>query len=251
MASYQNFANVYDIFMEDTPYQSWFEYINEVFKKYAINPKTICELGCGTGQMTSLFARKGYDVIGIDLSAEMLMMAQDIAYQEGLEILYTLQDMANFEIQAPVDIICSCCDSMNYLTEDDELLSCFIQVNQYLNMDGLFIFDMNTPYKYEKVLGNNIFADQTESAAYVWSNYYDAEDEINEYEVSFFIENQDGAYDRSIENHYQRAYDLEKVRKLLDKAGLEIVEVTENYTSEILREDSERMTIISRHKTSR
>ena len=250
MASYQKFANVYDIFMEDTPYQKWFEHIQSVLKKNNINPKTICELGCGTGRMTTLFAKQDYEVIGIDLSAEMLMIAQDTAYEEELQILYTLQDMKDFEIQAPVDIICSCCDSMNYLTEDEELLSCFIQVKKYLKAEGLFIFDMNTQHKYENTLGNNVFADQTETAAYVWTNYYDTEEEINEYEVSFFIQNEDGTYDRSVENHYQRSYSLEKVKNLLGKAGLEIIELTDNYTNNTLSEKSERMTIISRHKTS-
>ena len=250
MASYQNFANVYDIFMEDIPYQNWFNYVESIFDKYDIKPQSVCELGCGTGKMTTLFANKGYEVIGLDLSAEMLMMAQDVAYEKKLEILYTLQDMADFEIQAPVDIICSFCDSMNYLTEDEELLSCFKKVKQYLKFDGLFVFDMNTPYKYEKVLGNNIFADQTEDAAYVWTNYYDNEEKINEYEVSFFIQKEDGSYDRSIENHYQRAYSLQKVKTLLDKAGLEIIEVTDNYTSNLFKDNSERMTIISKHKAN-
>ena len=164
MESYKEFASVYDLFMEDTPYKSWFEYIEHCLEKYQFIPDTVCELGCGTGRMTTLFAQKGWAVIGIDLSAEMLMMAQDYAFEEGVNILYSLQDMANFELGEPVDFICSCCDSMNYLLEEDELLACLTRVKQFLKPSGLFIFDMNTPYKYKEVLGNQIFADQTEAA---------------------------------------------------------------------------------------
>ncbi len=247
MESYQNFANVYDIFMEDVPYDRWFEYIENVFKTYKVNPSTICELGCGTGKMTTLFAKKGYDVIGLDLSAEMLMIAQNTAYEEDVDILYTLQDMASFEIGYPVDIICSCCDSMNYLTEENEILSCFKQVKSQLEEDGLFIFDMNTKYKYKSILGNNIFADQKEDAAYIWTNYFDEEEGINEYEVSFFIKNDDGTYDRSIENHYQKEYSLEKIEELLAKAGLRVLEVCDDYSNNELSPTSERMTIIASH----
>ena len=247
MESYKEFASVYDLFMEDTPYKSWFKYIEDCFEKYNFIPQTVCELGCGTGKMTTLFAQKGLDVIGIDLSAEMLMMAQDYAFEQEVDILYLLQDMANFELGDPVDFICSCCDSMNYLLEEEDLLESFRRVKRFLKPSGLFIFDMNTPYKYKEILGNQIFADQTEEAAYIWTNYYDEEEEINEYEVSFFIQDQNGKYNRSIENHYQRAYSIEKVKKLLTKAGLEVLEISDNYTKRALKETSERATFIVRN----
>lgn len=247
MESYNQFASVYDLFMEDTPYENWFSYIEASLNKYNLSPKSVCELGCGTGQMTSLFAKKGLEVIGIDLSAEMLMMAQDHAFEDELEILYLLQDMASFELGEPVDFICSCCDSMNYLLEEEELLQSFLRVKRFLKPSGLFIFDMNTQYKYKEVLGNQIFADQTEEAAYIWTNYYDEEEEINEYEVSFFIQDEDGKYDRSIENHYQRAYSMEQVKALLEKAGLEVLEVNDNYSNKPLVELSERATFIVRN----
>ena len=247
MERYNQFANVYDLFMEDTPYENWFSYIETCFERYHFNPKSVCELGCGTGQMTALFAKKGFEVMGIDLSAEMLMIAQDHAFEEELEILYLLQDMSSFELGEPVDCICSCCDSMNYLLEEEDLLQAFLRVKHFLKPSGLFIFDVNTPYKYKEVLGNQIFADQTEEAAYIWTNYYDEEEEINEYEVSFFIQDKDGKYNRSIENHYQRAYNMEQVKALLEEAGLEVLEVNDNYSNEPLGELSERATFIVRN----
>lgn len=247
MESYNQFASVYDLFMEDTPYKHWLSYIEACLKKYNLEANSVCELGCGTGKMTTLFAKKGLEVIGIDLSAEMLMMAQDHAFEEALDILYLLQDMSSFELGEPVDLICSCCDSMNYLLEEEELLETFIRVKRFLKPSGLFIFDMNTPYKYKEVLGNQIFADQTEEAAYVWTNYYDDEEAINEYEVSFFIKDEKGKYDRSIENHYQRAYAIEEVKVLLEKAGLKVLEVNDNYSDEAINSASERATFIVSH----
>ncbi len=247
MESYKEFASVYDLFMEDTPYKNWFKHIEDCFEKYNFIPQTVCELGCGTGKMTTLFAQKGLEVIGIDLSAEMLMMAQDYAFEQEVDILYLLQDMANFELGEPVDFICSCCDSLNYLLEEEDLLECFRRVKRFLKPSGLFVFDMNTPYKYKEILGNQIFADQTEEAAYIWTNYYDEEEEINEYEVSFFIQDQNGKYNRSIENHYQRAYSIEKVKNLLVKVGLEVLEISDNYTKEALKATSERATFVVRN----
>lgn len=246
MEAYSEFANVYDLFMEDTPYEEWFQFINRCVIKFGKEVDTACELGCGTGKMTMLFAKAGKQVIGIDYSPEMLMVAQDHAYEEGVSILYSMQDMSEFELEGQVDLICSCCDSLNYLTEDEELQSAFHHVSQYLENDGLFIFDMNTAYKYKEVLGNQTFADQTENAAYIWENFYEEEEEINEYEVSFFIKGDDGKYERTIENHYQRAYSIEVIKKMLQNAGLECIEVYDNYTKQLANEQSERVTYVVR-----
>lgn len=246
MEAYSEFANVYDLFMEDTPYEEWFQFINRCVIKFGKEVDTVCELGCGTGKMTMLFAKAGKQVIGIDYSPEMLMVAQDHAYEEGVSILYSMQDMSEFELEGQVDLICSCCDSLNYLTEDEDVQSAFHHVSQYLEKDGLFIFDMNTAYKYKEVLGNQIFADQTENAAYIWENFYDEEEEVNEYEVSFFIMGEDGKYERTIENHYQRAYSIEVIKEMLKKAGLECLVVYDNYTEDLANEQSERLTYVVR-----
>ena len=133
MEAYSEFANVYDIFMEDTPYSNWFEFITKCIAQYSDGVTSVCELGCGTGQMTTLFAKDGKEVIGIDFSPEMLMVAQDHAYDNGLDILYLMQDMSEFEIGQQVDLICSCCDSINYLLEVEEVQSTFKNVYHALN----------------------------------------------------------------------------------------------------------------------
>ena len=246
MEAYSEFANVYDIFMEDTPYEEWYKFIEVCVKEQGLAIQSVCELGCGTGQMTMLFAKSGCDVIGIDYSPEMLMVAQDRAFEEEVSILYLMQDMSEFEINREVDLICSCCDSINYLLEEDEVKSTFKRVEKHLAPNGLFIFDMNTPYKYKEVLGNQIFADQTDEAAYIWENFYDEEEEINEYEVSFFIKDEEGKYERTVENHYQRAYSKEYICLLLEEAGLEVIHMYDNYSRENVNDKTQRITYVAR-----
>ena len=242
MEAYSEFANVYDLFMEDTPYEVWYDFIKKCLEEQKTKVESVCELGCGTGQMAMLFAKEGKEVIGIDYSPEMLMVAQDHAYDENLSILYSMQDMSEFELEGQVDLIISCCDSINYLVEEEDVQQTFHQVKKFLKDEGLFIFDMNTAYKYQEVLGDQIFADQTEDAAYIWENFYDEETKINEYEVSFFIKGQDGKYERSVENHYQKAYSIEAVKRMLSAAGLQMIASYDNYTKEPVHAQSERIT---------
>ncbi|MBU3804492.1 MAG: class I SAM-dependent methyltransferase [Candidatus Cellulosilyticum pullistercoris] len=251
MEAYSEFANVYDIFMEDTPYEEWYKFIKTCIKEQEVTVQSVCELGCGTGKMTMLFAKSGCDVIGIDYSPEMLMVAQDRAFEEEVSILYLMQDMSEFEINRRVDLICSCCDSINYLLEEDEVKSTFERVETYLTPNGLFIFDMNTPYKYKEVLGNQIFADQTDEAAYIWENFYDEEEEINEYEVSFFIKDEEGKYERTIENHYQRAYSKEYICSLLEEVGLEVIQMYDNYSKQSVSHKTQRITYVARKRNER
>lgn len=246
MEAYSEFANVYDIFMEDTPYEEWYKFIETCIKEQGLTAQSVCELGCGTGQMTMLFAKAGYDVIGIDYSPEMLMVAQDRAFEEEVSILYLMQDMSEFEIHREVELVCSCCDSINYLLEEEAVQSTFERVANCLAPKGLFIFDMNTHYKYKEVLGNQIFADQTDEAAYIWENFYDEEEAINEYEVSFFIKDEAGKYERTVENHYQRAYTKEQISLFLEEAGLELVQMYDNYTLESVSDKTERITYVAR-----
>jgi 2-polyprenyl-3-methyl-5-hydroxy-6-metoxy-1,4-benzoquinol methylase len=246
VAIYNEFAKVYDGFMKETPYAKWAEFILQQAEKAHKTPKIMCDLGCGTGTLCEIFAKSGIDMIGIDNAEEMLMQAREHARDENLDILYLLQDMADFELYGTVDVMYSACDSLNYLLEEDELLAVFRLVNNYLEKDGLFIFDMNTPYKYEKILGSRTFCEQLDDAAYIWENYFDEEEQINEFSVNFFIQNETGTYDRTQEFHYQKAYSLEKVKELLKKAGLELVAVYDDYTEKPSDAQTERMVFVAK-----
>jgi SAM-dependent methyltransferase len=248
MDIYNAFARVYDSFMGDTPYESWANFILERIKQHEINPRIMCELGCGTGKMVEQFAKRGIEMIGIDYSEEMLMIARENAYEKDLSILYLHQDMSAFELYGTVDVIYSSCDSMNYLLEEEQVKNMFVLVNNYLEAGGLFVFDINTPYKYKEILKDQVFAEQTEDAAYIWENTYNEEEGLNEFCVNFFIETEEGLYERTEEVHYQKAYTIETIKRLLDEAGMELVAIYDDYTMTPYHEKSQRATFVAKEK---
>ena len=247
MGAYEKFAQVYDLFMDNIDYEEWADYITGHLREYGIEDGLVLELGCGTGTMTGLLADKGYDMIGVDNAPDMLEIALEKKEEEGQDILYLCQDMREFELYGTVKAIVSICDSMNYITEDEDLLEVFKLVNNYLDPEGVFIFDLNTVYKYEKILGEQTIAENREDASFIWDNYYDEEEQINEYDLALFIpEGKDGLYRKYEEVHYQRAYELELVKELLEKAGMEFVTAYDAFTKNPVNEKSERIYVIAR-----
>ncbi|MEG0962949.1 MAG: class I SAM-dependent methyltransferase, partial [Lachnospiraceae bacterium] len=163
MEAYTGFAEVYDLFMDNVPYPSWCEYLTSLLKSYEIEDGLVLDLGCGTGKLTRLLAQNGYDMIGVDCSQEMLQIAKDGNIEgTGTDILYLLQDMREFELYGTVKAVVSICDSMNYIVEEEELLQVFQLVNNYLDPGGVFIFDLNTIYKYRELLGDNTICENRE-----------------------------------------------------------------------------------------
>lgn len=196
--------------------------------------------------MTELLAESGYDMIGVDNSEEMLGEAMEKRAESGHEILYLEQDMREFELYGTVRAVVSVCDCMNYITEEDDLLTVFKLVNNYLDPDGIFIFDMNTPYKYREMLGNTTIAENREEGSFIWENEFDEETGINVYDLTLFLPREDGLYERDEEIHYQKAYDPERVRELLEKAGLIPLAVYDAYTKDAPKPDSGRLTFVAR-----
>lgn len=242
MEAYRNFAQVYDLFMNDIPYTEWVEYLINIWKKYNCKPKLIAELGCGTGNITIELAKKDYDMIGIDISEDMLTVAKEKLTKEDLNILYLLQDMREFELYGTVDCVISLFDSLNYITEENDLLKIFKLVNNYLNPNGLFIFDMNTKYKFLNLLNSNTFAETTEDAAYIWENFYDEDTKINEYYMNFFIrQDKTNKYKRFEEFHYEKCYNIDTIKNLLEQAELKLLAVYDAFTFDKPLENSERV----------
>ena len=190
MEMYEDFALVYDRFMDETPYEEWCQFVVGRLKQDQITDGILLDLGCGTGSMTELLAKQGYDMIGVDLSDSMLDIAMEKRAQSGHNILYLQQDMREFELYGTVRAVICLCDSLNYLLEEDDLLTTFKLVNNYLDPNGLFIFDFNTVYKYETVIGDSTIAENREDCSFIWENYYTAEDQINEYDLTIFVKQQ-------------------------------------------------------------
>ena len=248
MDAYVSFAAVYDLFMDNVPYEEWCRNIVEILRTYGICEGLVLELGCGTGSMTELLAEKGYDMIGVDYSEEMLELATGKREASGHDILYLLQDMREFELYGTVKAAVSVCDSMNYITEEEDLLQVFRLVNNYLDPGGIFLFDMNTVYKYENLLADNTIAENREEGSFIWENYYDPEEGINEYDLTLYIRDEDDRYRRFEETHYQRAYPVERVLELVKEAGMEVLKVLDAETLESPVETTERVYIIAKEQ---
>lgn len=250
MEAYSEFARVYDLFMDNIPYEEWCDYLVMLLKQHGVDDGLVLELGCGTGNMTEALKRRGYDMIGIDNSEEMLAEAIEKSMESDSDtgekpVLYLCQDMREFELYGTVRAVVSVCDSMNYILEPEELLQVFRLVNNYLDPEGVFIFDLNTRYKYEKILGEQTIGETREDHCFIWDNYYDEASRVNEYILNLFIRGNDGRYDRYEEVHYQRAYDLDEIRRLVEASGLRWKGAYDAFTMEPVREDSERIYIIA------
>lgn len=245
MESYTSFARVYDLFMDNVPYEEWCEYLAVLFKEHGIEDGLVLDLGCGTGKLTRLMEQKGYDMIGVDNSFEML----DIAREQGdTQILYLLQDMREFELYGTVRAVYSACDSVNYILEEEELCEVFSLVNNYLDPGGLFVFDFNSSYKYRELLAENTFAETRDEGSFIWENYYDEEEGINEYDLTLYIEDGEERFQRFQEVHYQKCYELSTMQRLLEEAGLEFVAAYDAYTKNPVAEDSEKITMIAKER---
>ena len=249
MDTYTSFASVYDTFMDNIPYEEWADYVIGLLKEYGISDGLVADLGCGTGNMTELLASAGYDMIGIDNAEEMLEIAMEKRGKSGADILYLLQDMREFELFGTVRAIVSICDSINYITEEEELLEVFRLVNNYLDPKGIFVFDFNTVYKYREVLGDQTIAEDREDCSFIWDNYYYEEEGINEYELNLFIkEKGTDLYRKYQETHYQKAYEFEKIKKLVKESGLEYVAAYDAFSKNLPTAESERIYVIAREK---
>lgn len=272
MEAYTDFASVYDTFMDETPYEEWASYLATLIQQYGITQtireeeelgrkltseqekallaerNLVVDLGCGTGTLTQLLAKKGYDMIGIDNSQEMLNIAMRKKEQEGLEILYLCQDMQEMELYSTVGTVISVCDSVNYLLQEEELVQTFRQVNNYLFPGGVFIFDFNTLYKYQEIIGDTTIAENREDCSFIWENYFHEEEQINEYDLTIFVRESTDQFRKFTETHYQRGYTLEQMQKLLQMAGMEFVAAFDGDTHEEPMSDSERIYVVAREK---
>ena len=246
MEAYTGFAYVYDTFMDNIPYEEWSEYLIGLLKEYGVEDGLLLDLGCGTGNMTELLARRGYDCIGVDNSEEMLEIAMDKRVESGLDILYLLQDMREFELYGTVRAVVSICDSMNYILDRDELVEVFKLVNNYLDPNGVFIFDFNTRYKYEEILGDRTIAENRDECSFIWDNYFYEEEGVNEYDLSLFIKEEKDLYRKYQETHYQKAYRVQEMIDAVKASGLEFVTAYDAFTHEPPKEDSERVYIVAR-----
>lgn len=248
MQTYENFARVYDELMDDVPYGKWADFIVMTLKKYHIKDGLMLELGCGTGKMMELMAKAGFDMIGIDSSMDMLQIAGEKAQDPDNAMLYLLQDMRDFELYGTVRAVISICDSMNYITEKEELIQVFRLVNNYLDPEGIFLFDFNTEYKYRDVIGDSVIAEDRDDVSFIWYNTYDEERHLNDIDLNVFVREKEDMYRKFREEHIQRGYTFVEMKELLEAGGLIFVDAFDGYTDGPVHEESERIIMVAREQ---
>ena len=252
---------MYDELMDATPYEEWCERICGLIEQYGVSKperdaedalaserNLVLDLGCGTGTLTELLYRKGYDCIGVDNSESMLAVAMEKKAALGSSVLYLLQDMRELELYSTVGTVVSVCDSVNYILEEKELLQVFSLVNNYLFPGGIFIFDFNTDYKYREVIGDTTIAENREDCSFIWDNFYDEATGINEYDLTIFVQESGDRFRRFTETHLQRGYELAEMKRFIEEAGMEFVRAYDAESLGEVTDTSERIYCIARER---
>ncbi len=235
---YDILAKCYDSFQE-IDYQAFVDYYESVFKRFGLNPQLVLDLGCGTGNVTIPMAERGYEMIGLDASEEMLRLASEKAKDAGQDILFLHQDMTDFELYGTVDAMVCALDGVNYLTDEGDVVAMLKLLHFYLNPGGILIFDVNTPYKFREILDGNTFVYEDEETFCVWENTL--EEEICYFDLTFFLKNVDGRYTRQEEYQQERVYPVETLLSMIEEAGLHCLGVFDNLGFEKPQKDSERL----------
>ncbi len=219
MSSYSFLAGCYDKLTTDVDYGAWADYLEGHFKKWGIPGSTVLDLGCGTGSLTHQLASRGYEMIGVDLSPDMLMEAMDKCGDlEGVPPIFLCQSMDKLDLFGTMDACVSCLDSINYVTDSKKLQKAFQRVHLFLMTGGLFIFDVNTVEKLEGLDGQ-VFLDETEDTYCVWRAQYSRRTHLCQYFMDIFQQDVSGLWERGHELHQERGYTVDELTQYLQEAG--------------------------------
>ena len=243
--SYENFAETYDILMNDVDYKSRTEYLLKLFKNHGKIPTLLLDLACGTGGFSNCFAKKGIEVIGVDMSEEMLAKAGENSAEMGTDVLFLCQKAEELDLYGTVDGAICCMDSLNHITNIKNLTAAVNKVSLFLEKDCLFIFDVNTEYKHRNILGDNTFVVEEDGVFCGWQNSYHADRLTTDISLDFFIQ-QDGHYIRSSEDFSERAYTESELSEILRKAGLSTVAIYDDMTYNPPTDKSERVIYVTK-----
>lgn len=249
MRGYGSFAEFYDGLMEDAQYERRCEYILELLKRHGHNAGLTLDLACGTGSLTVELKKRGVDVYGVDGSVEMLSKAAQKCAEEGLNILFLNQQMQELDLYGTIDTCVCMLDSINHITDMELVRQTFDRVGLFMNNDGLFIFDVNTVYKHQQVLGNNAFIIENEKVFCAWQNTL-KEDYLVEIDLDFFVEENETYY-RYSESFAERAYSHSQLTEMLESAGFSVEAVYGDINFEPVKDNEQRAIYVARMKKSR
>lgn len=244
--NYEKFAYLYDELMSDAPYEQWVSFVLKIIKQTGITDRKLLDVGCGTGNTAIPLSEHGFEVTAVDLSDEMLIVAKEKSDAKGVNIRYFQQDMKELGGLGYFDVVISLCDSINYLSNEDEVETTFRRIYNHLNNNGIFVFDVHSIYKINEIFTGNTFADSGEEVAYIWECFRGDWDYSVEHELSFFIKNSADLYERFDELHKQRTYPIKFYKQALERAGFRLEQVTGDFSVDTLAEDSQRWFFVAK-----
>lgn len=247
MSHYGQFAEVYDLLTSDIDYQGRAQYFDCLIQKQGGSRGILLDLGCGTGSLSEEMAALGYDVIGVDNSEDMLWIAQQKKLESGHDITYICQEMTELDLYGTIDVVVSALDSLNHLTDYEDFCKAIAKAALFLHPDGVFVFDLNTPYKHREILANNTFVYDYDEVFCAWQNTL-LDDDIVQMDLSIFAQTEDGLFERMEESFAERAYSQEQVVAALNRAGLTLCAVYAEDSFSPPRPDSQRLIYAARHK---
>ena len=245
--SYGIFSSVYDILTENVEYERIANKICSLLHKNGVDGGLLLDLGCGTGTLSFLLEEQGFDVIGVDASEDMLMVANEKKYEENSSALFLCQKAEELDLFGTIDCAVSVLDTINHFYRMEWVAEAFAKVSLFMNMGGIFIFDINTPYKHEKILGNNTFVYDTDQVYCVWQNSYDDKNAKTDIDLDFFIKNEDDeSFERYSESFSEYAYQPKDIFSMLEQCGFEILGTYDDYSDNGVNEETQRITVVAK-----
>ncbi|GCF92318.1 methyltransferase [Enterococcus florum] len=242
--AYETFALVYDAVMDESLYQKWLSFSK---RQLAAEHQTILELACGTGALAVEFAKAGYQVTGLDLSEEMLTLAQDRALSADTEVTFIAGDMLDLTEIGTYDAVTCFSDSLCYMQDEKQVQQVFQGVYQLLESDGLFLFDVHSLYQMDEVFPDYSYHEQTEEFAFLWDSYPGEVPHSIEHFLTFFVASEDGRFERIDELHKERTYPLASYTQMLENVGFE-VRVMADFTDRVPNAHSKRWFFVCRKR---
>lgn len=247
MNSYTKFAPLYDKLMsEDVNYSEWADYIEKIFAHYGKKPKIVCDLACGTGNITIPMAEHGYDMIGTDKSLQMLSIAREKAAKAGLDIMFLSQSFSELDLYGGCDAFLCMLDGFNYVLTPQLLFKLARKIKTcFLEPDGIFVFDISSRYKLEKYIGNNTFVYDKDGIFYVWENKFHKKSGLSDMYINFFVKEK-GRYSRFCERHLQKSYSIEEIKRIFLSAGFSAVDSFSPLTFDVPKEIDLRTVFVAK-----
>lgn len=243
--SYGIFSYSYDILTENVQYEKIAGKVCSLLHENGVNGGLLLDLGCGTGTLSFLLEKQGFDVIGVDASEDMLMVANEKKYEEESSVMFLCQKAEELDLFGTIDCAVSCLDTINHIDSLKKVEKALSLVSLFMNMNGIFIFDMNTPYKHKEILGNNTFIYDMDEVYCAWQNTLDEENKKTDIDLDFFIKNEDDeCYERYSESFSEYIYNIDDIIDIIKKCGFTLIETNDDYSEKSVSETTERITFV-------